>query len=330
MIQLSSVSLLPVPTPRVDVSHHPNTDALYAGSRLNLTCVITLNSVLSPVLGDLRVTSVWTKLRGKLLSSNGDHITVSPISQLGSTATYTSTVMFNTLQMSDTGNYSCEVTVAPIISPVRNVMNGTNSSTTTIKVQGKKDIFILLTSSVCMQCSFQCTNSCVECKVCTCTGYSLVYGVQCSVQCSVQSVQDSLGCTGYVHLSNSFIHTDTSVQLELTSNTTRLPNTAPYNTFSLICTATVPQGVVSPKTFTWRRRIGSSTGGLNDITDNGDSILITSTNLDQPTSTSVLTVRETTAGDYRYCCRVDLSKLPVPSKTDVYPINVTGERCFRI
>ena len=137
--QLSSVSLLPVPTPRVDVSHHPNTDTLYAGSRLNLTCVITLNSVLSPFLGDLIVTSVWTKLRGMLLSSNdGGRIVIFPISQLGSTTTYSSTMMFKTLQMSDTGNYTCEVTVAHIMSPVRNVMNGTNSSTTTIRVQGKK------------------------------------------------------------------------------------------------------------------------------------------------------------------------------------------------
>ena len=65
--------------------------------------------------------------------------------------------------------------------------------------------------------------------------------------------------------------------------------------------------------------------GLTDITDNGDSILITSTNLDQLTSTSVLTVRETTAGDYRYRCRVDLSELTVVNTADVYPINVTGE-----
>ena len=108
------------------------------------------------------------------------------------------------------------------------------------------------------------------------------------------------------------------------SNTTRLPNMAPYNTFSLTCNANVPQGVVSPKTFTWRRRIGASTGGLNDVMVNS-SILITSTNLDQPTSTSVLTVRETTAGDYRYRCRVDLSELTVVDTIDVYPINVTGE-----
>ena len=143
------MSPLPVPPPRVDVSHHPKTDMLYAGSSLNLTCVITLNSVLSPVLGDLRVTSIWTKLRRTSLSSNGGgRITVSPTSQQGITTTYSSTVMFNTLQLSDTGNYTCEVTVAHVMSPVRNVMNGTNSSTTTIRVQGKKGIIVLLVSSV--------------------------------------------------------------------------------------------------------------------------------------------------------------------------------------
>jgi len=118
------------------IVHHPNADMLYAGSRLILTCTITLDSVLSPVLGNLTVTSKWTKLGETLLS--GNNITVSNVSQQDSTTNYSSTVMFNTLQMSDTGNYTCEVTVAHIMSPVRNVMNGINSSTTTIKVQSKK------------------------------------------------------------------------------------------------------------------------------------------------------------------------------------------------
>ena len=111
---------------------------LYAGSRLKITCAITLDSVLSPVLGNLTVMSKWTKLGEMLLSGNGDsRITVSNVSQQDSTTNYSSTLMFSTLQTSDTGNYTCEVTVAPLLSPVRNVMNGTNSSTTTIRVQSK-------------------------------------------------------------------------------------------------------------------------------------------------------------------------------------------------
>ena len=102
--------------------------------------MITLNSVLSPVLGDLTVTA---KFRGILLSSEDDgRITVSQTSQQGSPTTFSSTVMFNTLQLSDAGNYTCVVTVAPFMSPVTNVINGKNSSTTTIKVQSKNGIFI--------------------------------------------------------------------------------------------------------------------------------------------------------------------------------------------
>jgi len=118
--------------------------------------------------------------------------------------------------------------------------------------------------------------------------------------------------------------------LDLTSNTTNLPNFAPYNTFFLTCTATVPQGVVVPKMFAWRRRIGPSTTDLIQVANSSNSMLITFTNLDLPTSTSVLRVRETIPGDYRYRCRVDLSELPVFNKTDVYPIKVTGEECLGI
>jgi len=64
---------------------------------------------------------------------------------------------------------------------------------------------------------------------------------------------------------------------------------------------------------------------MHILTDDGDSILITSTNLDQPTSTSVLTVQETTAGDYDYSCRANLSELSLLNTSDVYAINVTGE-----
>ena len=121
------------------------------------------------------------------------------------------------------------------------------------------------------------------------------------------------------------MYTDPTIQLVLTPNITRFPNTAPYNTFSLTCTATGPQGVVSPKAFRWTRRIGADTGGLTELTDNGDSILITSVDLTQPTSTSVLTVRETAAAVYRYRCRVDFNELSIVNAIDEYPINVTSE-----
>ena len=156
-----------------------------------------------------------------------------------------------------------------------------------------------------------------------------MYAVEFNVHCRIQQTVHVQFST-YINSGHTFVPIDTTIQLNLTSNTTHLPNIAPYNTFFLTCTATVPQGVVLPKSFVWRRRIGSSITNLIRLTDNGDSILINSTNLDQPTSTSVLMVKETSAGDYRYRCRVELSELPVSNKTDMYPINVTGERCLGI
>ena len=74
------------------------------------------------------------------------------------------------------------------------------------------------------------------------------------------------------------------------------------------------------------RRIGSSTSGLTEITDNGNTIQIVTTNPNQPETISVLTVTETTPGDYRYRCRVDIPEIDINDVDgDVYPINVIGE-----
>ena len=64
------------------------------------------------------------------------------------------------------------------------------------------------------------------------------------------------------------------ITVSLEPNTTRLLTEPPYNTFTITCTATAPEGVVAGKTIEWRRRIGSSTTGSTEITDNGDTIRI--------------------------------------------------------
>ncbi len=108
------------------------------------------------------------------------------------------------------------------------------------------------------------------------------------------------------------------------ASTTRLPTEPPYNTFTILCTASAPDGVIAAKTIIWRRKIGSGTTGLTDVTANG-AILIEPRDLTQAESTSLLTVTEDTAGDYRYRCRVDISELGIAKvNKDVYPINVIG------
>ena len=120
-----------VPVPTVGISPSGVASAL-AGSQLTLTCSIVLDfTTLFPILGDLVVTSVWSDPGGGMLSSD-NRITVSPASQQGSTTTFLSTVMFNTLRTSDDGTYTCEATVAPQGSTAGTVTNGMRSANVAI------------------------------------------------------------------------------------------------------------------------------------------------------------------------------------------------------
>ena len=106
---------------------------------------------------------------------------------------------------------------------------------------------------------------------------------------------------------------------------------APYNTFSLNCTATSSVegvgNVALPKKFLWFwRYVPPDTIGLTQLSNNATIQIQDGDNLNQPTSTSMMTVTEDIPQDYRYRCRVELN-LPADSiftLTDVYPITVTG------
>ena len=107
------------------------------------------------------------------------------------------------------------------------------------------------------------------------------------------------------------------------SSTTRLPDVTPYNTFTLTCTATAPEGVVATKTFTWRRADpidGSNCSDFAVVSGDIDS------NLEQPVSTSVLTVtvNETDIGILHFCCQASIARLDVSGKSATL-INVVGE-----
>ena len=92
-------------------------------------------------------------------------------------------------------------------------------------------------------------------------------------------------------------------------NTTRLPAESPYNTFIIFCNASVPEGVVAPKTLEWRRRVMMQTNEWQEIIDNGDTIQIETSGLNQSMTTSQLTVSETTPGDYQYQCWISITDL---------------------
>ena len=122
-----------------------------------------------------------------------------------------------------------------------------------------------------------------------------------------------------------------TITVALTTNTTHLPNVAPYNTFSLTCTATSSVeglgNVGLPKRFLWLRRYGASEMILDLISSNATIQIQDGDNLNQPTISSMLTVTEDIPQDYRYRCRVDLDLTAdtILSRMDIYRINVTGE-----
>ena len=122
-----------------------------------------------------------------------------------------------------------------------------------------------------------------------------------------------------------------TISLTLTANTTRLPNVAPYNTFSLTCTATSSVegvgNVALPKRFLWRRRYTPSESTFYLLASNASINIVDGDNLNLPTSSSILGVTEDIPQNYWYCCQVDLD-VPednISTRTDIYPVIVTGK-----
>ena len=93
-LQLSyHVSLVPVPTPSVSVS---NTNTVYAGTTLSLTCDYTL----SPSVDTTPQTAVAWMVDGVTVDTSPSRI-----------STDGATLSFSPLATSDTGSYTCTLTV---------------------------------------------------------------------------------------------------------------------------------------------------------------------------------------------------------------------------
>ena len=126
-------------------------------------------------------------------------------------------------------------------------------------------------------------------------------------------------CISYAKM--SFLSAESVLTLSANLNTTRFPNVSPYNVFRINCTATVPAGVVAPKTFEWKR-IGN--GGLSTVHHmHGGSFDIVDSGLDMLTSTSILTVTERSSGTWTYRCKANL--VDVSATEDSGPVTVTGK-----
>ena len=87
------------------------------------------------MLSDLSVTSTWTKSGSVLMSSTNS--VISPAMLSG--GTYSSTVVFNTTNTADAGNYFCRATVTPRDMSKTAFTTGGEASSQTgmIRVQSK-------------------------------------------------------------------------------------------------------------------------------------------------------------------------------------------------
>ena len=97
-------------------------------------------------------------------------------------------------------------------------------------------------------------------------------------------------------------------------STVTVLDATPFNTFSIVCTASVPANVSATKSFVWRR--GPSGAGSVLMSSEGTSI--TTLNLGSATSTSVLTTNASSPGSFVYTCDVTvLSSLSSAASTVV-------------
>ena len=124
--------VLAVPPPSVSVSHSSGT---YAGTNFNLTCTIQLiTAVDTPVV----INSTW---HGPLGVPAGPRVVASAPSGAG--ARYQTILMFRPLNTSDSGNYTCEVTVSP--PPESQFISASTAGrdTLSVAVQGERILLLI-------------------------------------------------------------------------------------------------------------------------------------------------------------------------------------------
>ena len=116
---------VPVPIPSVIVS---NTDTLYIGTSLNLTCGYSL----SPSVDTIKQTAVTWMVDGIAVDNSSGQI-----------STDGATLSVSPLATSDTGNYTCTLTIAASQTHVT-VQGPVQSAVERINIEGSPPIQIVL------------------------------------------------------------------------------------------------------------------------------------------------------------------------------------------
>ena len=134
VIHVDPCTVAPVSISSVMVAQAPDR-TLYTEDDLTLTCTIELDEAVDT---GVVVTAVWIGAGNTVLSTGG-HITVSDVT--GSRPVYQSTVDITSLEMSDSGAYTCTATASG---------NGTTfvtenqAATTTVQSVGKVHLVITI------------------------------------------------------------------------------------------------------------------------------------------------------------------------------------------
>ena len=119
-----------VPAPAVSVYLNTNEDSVYQGTELVITCTATVDNAVNT---RINVNMMWSSKPAKIM--NGQYITINDTSSSG--LEYTSTVTIRPVNTTDSGSYTCTVSVSPTIPHTDNITSSmTKENMIDIRVKG--------------------------------------------------------------------------------------------------------------------------------------------------------------------------------------------------
>ena len=130
-----SINLVPPPT--VVITGSPSTGPIYESTNYNLSCTATVSSVVDT---SVSASVVWIDPKGNTIPVTDKRRIITNVTSTGNNK-FTTTLIFlpidngdNNKDFNDAGTYICQMTISSTSSLI---LDGVNSTTDTITVQGK-------------------------------------------------------------------------------------------------------------------------------------------------------------------------------------------------
>ena len=96
-----------------------NEDSVYQGTELVITCTVTVDTAVNTMIN---VNMMWSSEPAKIM--NGQYITINETSSSG--LEYTSTFTIRPVNTTDSGSYTCTVSVNPTTPHTENITSSMN------------------------------------------------------------------------------------------------------------------------------------------------------------------------------------------------------------